>query len=283
MGTIKGKSNENGSISGKSIFDTGKLIPSHEGTPTEELEKQIAYLLAQVTLLEKIKANKNEIPTKLSELLSDRLHRTVTDEDIERWNNNDADLFYYVNLPETLDISPVTPQEIFNAVENGKFPVAIVLINGSYNIVAFCSVNIYTAEAIIMYNRVLISLRINQDKSITGNETELASMSDIPDVSQFITKQQVNDYAGVIIPDTKNMTPIKTIEYDISSTSYYKFMSVPNVESWDDARGETLFRITVTGETMGTNIIEGIMSLRNNVTPYLILRNSPRFRSFSCY
>lgn len=89
--------------------------------------------------------------------------------------------------------------------------------------------------------------------------------------------EQVNDYAGIIVPDTTKMTPIKTIEYDVSSNAYFKFMSVlNNFTSMDDQYGACLFRITVTGTNIAKNIIEGIYSIRQgeNSVPYFAVRNN---------
>jgi hypothetical protein len=72
------------------------------------------------------------------------------------------------------------------------------------------------------------------------------------------------------------MTPIKTIEYDLASSAYFKFMSIANTfTSFDDVAGECLFRITTTGASV--NIAECYFSLRQttNFMPFMIVRNRP--------
>ena len=98
----------------------------------------------------------------------------------------------------------------------------------------------------------------------------------VDNLDNYYTKPINNSLGGIMMPDTTNMTPIKTIEYDLSSNAYFKFMSIANdFTSFDDIAGECLFRITTTGASV--NVMECYFSLRQttNFMPFMIVRNRP--------
>lgn len=103
--------------------------------------------------------------------------------------------------------------------------------------------------------------------------------------NNYYDKPTANTFGGMFMPSTEHMTPIKTIEYDTSSTTFYKFCSFANNSSvWADLRGEALFRVTVTN-TAGTihHIFEMFISMKNavNTYPYIMIRNWPATSSAS--
>ena len=96
-------------------------------------------------------------------------------------------------------------------------------------------------------------------------------------LANYYTKTIENTFANPLIPDTTNMTPIQTIEYDINTTSYYRLCTFANtITALKDIKGSTLFRITITGTNIN-HTVEGIFSMRNVIAavPICIFRNLP--------
>lgn len=103
--------------------------------------------------------------------------------------------------------------------------------------------------------------------------------------NNYYDKPTANTFGGLFMPSTEHMTPIKTIEYDTASTTFYKICSFANNSSvWADLRGEALFRATITNEA-GTihHIFEMFISMKNavNTYPYIMMRNWPGTSSAS--
>lgn len=97
--------------------------------------------------------------------------------------------------------------------------------------------------------------------------------------NNYYNKPTANTFGGLFMPSTEHMTPIKTIEYDTSSTTFYKICSFANNSSvWADLHGEALFRVTITN-TAGTinHHFEMFISMKNavNTYPYIMMRNHP--------
>lgn len=96
--------------------------------------------------------------------------------------------------------------------------------------------------------------------------------------ANYYNKTENNSFGGVMMPDTTNMTPIRTIEYDVSSNAYFTLASIPNnFTNLNEVNGDALFRITVTGTGLAVNVVECLWSLRQatNLMPFLIIRNKP--------
>lgn len=105
----------------------------------------------------------------------------------------------------------------------------------------------------------------------------------VNDLTNYYTKPTANTFGGIFMPDTTHMTPIKTIEYNTSSTAYYKIMSYANNSSnLADIKGSALFRVTVTGTNIN-QVFEVAISMKNavNTNPYIMIRNYPGTTSAS--
>ena len=102
-------------------------------------------------------------------------------------------------------------------------------------------------------------------------------------LTNYYTKSVNNALGGVFMPDTSQMTPIKTIEYDTSSTTYYKICSFANTAtSIKDINGNALYRVTVTGTNINA-VFEVAISMKQavNTYPYIMIRNYPGATSAS--
>lgn len=124
--------------------------------------------------------------------------------------------------------------------------------------------------------RTVNNKALNTDISLTASDVGAVEPSDL---DNYYTKPTANTFGGLFMPSTEHMTPIKTIEYDTASTTYYKLCSYANnSNSIADIYGEALFRVTVTNEQNTINHkFEIFISMKNavNTYPYIMMRNWP--------
>lgn len=130
--------------------------------------------------------------------------------------------------------------------------------------------------------RTVNNKALSTDISLTASDVGAVEPSDL---NNYYTKSTANTFGGMFMPSTEHMTPIKTIEYDTASTTFYKFCSFANNSSvWADLHGEALFRVTVTNEAGTINhTFEMFISMKNavNTYPYILIRNWPGTSSAS--
>lgn len=148
------------------------------------------------------------------------------------------------------------------------------------NAIADVTNNYYTKTDVdnnfVPQTRTVNNKALNTDISLTASDVGAVEPSDL---DNYYTKPTANTFGGLFMPSTEHMTPIKTIEYDTSSTTYYKICSFANDSNvWADLHGEALFRVTVTN-TAGTinHHFEMFISMKNavNTYPYIMIRNHP--------
>jgi hypothetical protein len=114
------------------------------------------------------------------------------------------------------------------------------------------------------------SVSVNIDKSLKGTGSE-ASPIGLSDKTQ----------AALIVPDTTTMTPISSVEFDMNSTDYYRFLTIPNTyRTLSELNGTAIFRITITGTGINSTI-EGVVYLRQRISeaPYVVMRHKSGTKS----
>lgn len=165
-----------------------------------------------------------------------------------------------------LTVSDVTSYNSDNYAEIIGF---VIYIDASDYSISFSSG--YTDGATITRNIDNLTTTVNN------------AISDV--ATNYYTKTSDNTFGGLFMPSTEHMTPIKTIEYDTASTTFYKLCTYANnSNSIADIYGEALFRVTVTNEAGTINHkFEIFISMKNavNTYPYIMMRNYPGTTSAS--
>lgn len=113
----------------------------------ESLREEIVNRQAADEEIKQTKADKTELPTKLSELESDVNHRTVSDEEKIKWNNK-QDPISFDNIPTQNSNNPVTSDGIRKELDNKADKSEIPDVSGFITKIVNDLVNYYTKTSI---------------------------------------------------------------------------------------------------------------------------------------
>ena len=207
MATIKGVNPIDGNIKGNNLT-SGKF----------NYDKKYVTYQDLATMESKIES---EIPTKLSELEQDPLHRTVTDEDIEKWNNPESYIeLFYVTFNETITQADKTALEIYEAKEQGLYPVGVYYYNNEYYVTPFVDMNRTYAIAQLILGTDINYIQVDNSKTATQNIINLAT-TNTSNLTNYYTKTQ-SDYkydakyydASYLFDNAEQETPITDNHYN---------------------------------------------------------------------
>ena len=135
-----------------------------------------------------------------------------------------------------------------------KPTLATVATSGSYNDLSnkptIPTVN--NATLTIQKNGSTVkTFTANASSNVTANITVPTKTSDITNDSDFTTKAIAQEFAaqnGSVVPNFDDMTPVTTIEWDVSDTVYRAIYQMENTGwNYSDMDVTVAYRITVTG------------------------------------
>lgn len=135
-----------------------------------------------------------------------------------------------------------------------KPTLATVATSGSYNDLSnkptIPTVN--NATLTIQKNGSTVkTFTANASSNVTANITVPTKTSDITNDSDFTTKATAQEFAaqnGSVVPNFDDMTPVTTIEWDVSDTVYRAIYQMENTGwNYSDMDVTVAYRITVTG------------------------------------